>query len=268
MAAHSWAASALILFHLAALSLAAIPDPVKLRQMELRPRAQPDPLAAIVTPALDRASAWLTGLETTLFALARPVRTLTQPYVNGGVPQRWIMFSTPWTDDQYVRLDYYVASGARSGAPRVFRELVLPGQNEGHVRLIHKFSDKAIVGSLDAYRTALAKRYDSGDWGEGSGDSLPPSEVTALMRHFRARFRDGSLAADEDVVRIELWYGEAPIPPPGKTVGAPVVRTRLDILAAYRDGVPDGVAVTPYPRRWTTYREADITWRLIYVAES
>lgn len=258
MSAPAWAVSLLIPFHLVAISLAAIPNPPNEIPLGPASRADADRISAAVTPGLARAAAWMARSQTVLLTLTRPVQVLTQPYVEGGLPQNWNMFSEPATIDRYVRLDFYVASGANPAA--IFRELVLPSLHEDEARLSYSPVDKSVTRSVDSYLSALAE-----DAAAMSPErEAPSSSIAPLVRHFNARFRAGHGVTPEEIARTEIWIGSAPVPPPEAPGGLKNRQRRREILKKYRDREPDDAAQESKPLG-STHREADIIWQLVYV---
>jgi hypothetical protein len=262
-----WVLSLLIAYHLAALTAAAIPAPDALPfPSEIRHPSN-DSIAAAVTPVLDGAARSLSRLEPILFQLSAPVRSLTRVYSEAGLGgQQWNMFSTPYTVDKYVRLDYYVVRDADPLRPRLLRELALPADDEARVRLLHQFRDKVMLNTLDNYFKEVAAASASG------GEPFEPEAARRLrglepiVRYFASRLVR-TLRPGERLVRTELWNGEAPIPPPDQGWEREMRTVRLAALAPFRQG-PAPVAaseVTRYQQRGAMEREADIRWLLVYV---
>jgi len=252
-----WLVSTLITIHLVAISVASLPDP---RELSLvgsasRPTAADDALARTVTPTLDAAVAALAPLEDRAFRLTTPLRTLTRTYIQAGLGQRWNMFSNPLTADQYVRVAHYVESSRQPGRIRVFRELVLPGQRENRARLVHMFRDKAIINSLEALAFNRLETHDA----------ARSSDLYPVGAYFGNRFKAAYLAPDETVVRTEVWFGAAPMPPPGRRLTERALQQRWDVLQRYWDGPDEAPPAGTPPLQGTLQGEADIAWRLDYV---
>jgi hypothetical protein len=246
--------SAFIAFHLVALAINSLPD------LAQRPPVQPsraiefNALSAAVTPILDRIAADLQMLEASIVRVVAPLRPLTEPYITFGLEQKWDMFSGPLPTDQYVRVDEYVVS-AGSRRFRVFQELVLPAQREDLLRFVHKFRDKAVLAVRDEF---LATRTHDGQPVD------TPRDVRPLAKYFRDRFRREYLNADEDVVRTEVWLGEAPTPPLGQRLSDGQREKRLAVLQRYWDGPSERPTSTVVPPVGATQPEADILWTLKY----
>ena len=259
MSSERWLISTLIAIHLIAISAASLPDPRELSLVgsAARPAAPADALARTVTPALDATVAALAPIEAQAFRLTAPLRALTRTYIQAGLRQKWNMFANPVTADQYVRVAHYVESSREPGRIRVFRELALPGQRENRARLVHMFRDKAILNSLEALAVNRLESHDA----ERSSDLEPVSA------YFGNRFKTSYLAPDETVVRTEVWFGAAPMPPTGRRLTDSALQERWDVLQRYWDG-PDETspAATP-PQRGALQGDADIAWRLDYARD-
>jgi hypothetical protein len=268
-----WLLSLLLLYHLVAVAADAIPSPDELTGVAEVRHPHDDGIAALVTPMLDRAALSLARFEPTLFAWSQPLRQITQPYISAGLRQHWVMFAGTITGARYVRLDYYVATDGSLGNPQVFRELVLPSAREDRVRWLRQYLDKAVVNTLDTYFTNLAKYHGAFDGIEPPGrpsalessESLP-RDFVPLLRYFRTRFQRTHLPANARIVRTDLWYGVAEIPPPVQPVNDRVSKGRRKLLNEYQEGPTRivGTASTN-PQRGAVEQEADILWKLEYV---
>jgi len=235
--------SAFIAFHLVALAVNSLPDP------RLRPPVQPSG-----APVLDGLAANLQAFEATIARIVAPLRPLTEPYITIGLEQKWDMFSNPLPTDQYVRVDQYVVSSG-SQRVRVFEELAVPAQREDQPRFVHKFRDKAVLVVRDEFLAAHSRDAKLAD---------APRVVRPLAKYFRDRFRRDYLNADEDVVRTEVWLGEAPIPPPGQRLTDPQLEQRLAVLQRYWNGPYERSTSTALPTLGAAQQEADIVWKLEY----
>ena len=253
-----WLLSALIVFHLVAISVAAIPPPGELNPIQLRHPPGDDALAAALMAILDRGAGWLARIEPHVFDMTEPVRQLTRPYIRIGLRQKWNMFSNPVTVEQYVRVDHYVVSSESPERFRVFQELALPAQREDRVRLIHKFRDKAVLNALETFSVMRATRAAS--------DTLP-RDLVPLARYFRNRFQNEYLDTDERVVRTDVWFGQAPIPLPGHRLGKAETEAHLKILERYWQGPSESVFPGTRPDPGAAQREGDLVWKLEYVDE-
>jgi hypothetical protein len=211
-----WLASLLIAFHVAALVVAAVPAPAELGQRKAN-AARTAGAAGPLRSLFDRALAIVDTVQPAIFRALSPLRTLTRPYLAAGLDQRWQMFSRPYTADLFVRADVYVSGTANT--TRVVRELVLPADPEGRVRLSYQPRDKAVLYALEHAVTTGA------DAAAHHAELQPYFEP--IVRFIGNRI-GRQLAPGERVVRTELWYGERPIPAPGSApAGDAVAWTRL-----------------------------------------
>ena len=255
MSNERWFLSTLIATHLVAISAASLPDPRELNFVPSAATSPPvDSIARLATPALNATAAALSPLEAQAYRLTAPVRTLTRVYVQAGLRQRWNMFSNPVTADQYVRVAHYVRSSREPNRVRVFHELALPGQPEDRARLVHMFRDKALMNSLEAF--VVEGREQTG---------VEPSELDPVASYFGNRFRAAYLTADEELTRIEIWYGLAPTPATGDRLTDSQLQKRWDVVQRYRDGPFETPAPVTPPQPGAFQGEADIVWRLDYV---
>jgi len=265
--------SILLVYHLAALTVAAIPPPEDTNRIG-RLRTPEDPIARWLTPSLDRAATGLSRIEPSLFSLVQPLRWITTPYIEAGLHQNWNMFSNPLTDDQYLRLDYHVVGSDQRRRPSMVRELVFPADREDRVRFFHQFRDKAVLHILEKFALARGKGMMPIDGEAQRRGSIDPAQQTAaverefapLVRYFGDRLERTYLTNGERVVRTDVWAGAAPIPPRGQALSAARLDARLSVLNAYYAG-PSAVALASVPRTvGQTEGEADIAWELIYIA--
>ena len=262
MSPSRWALSALILLHVAALTVGLIPSPEDLNTVG--PVRYPTDLgwiSARVTPVFDRLALVVSQLEPHVFASTRPLAPMSRLYLKNGLAQQFRMFSNPVRGDEYVRMIYVIAS--RTGESRGHaREIVLPMDPDDQTRWTLKYRDKALLNSIAAFAM---------DLGDSSTDApyLDPTtrerfRATALspaVRYFRSRFEAEHLQPDERVVRTELWIGEAPTPALNAPVVVDAVPMRRAILETYR--MPNARRPVPkYLPLGTEQREADIVWTL------
>jgi hypothetical protein len=249
-----WVLSFLIVYHVIAIVVHAIPDPRDLKRIDpdIR-RPVGDIFASHLTPAFDRFATWLPRLESTLFAVTQPLRQVTRPYIRAGLRQDWTMFTDVSVVDQYLRVDYYVRS-QHSQRLRRIQELVYPMAREDRVRVLHDFRDKAIFNLLESYFASKGRPHPEKDAGEG---------LLPLVRYFTNRYRTEQQSDGETLVRTEIWYGRAPIPAPGRAVSDDAVQARLNVLSGYYLG-PAPSAITPSSSLapGAQEREADIVWIL------
>jgi hypothetical protein len=139
---------------------------------------------------------------------------------------------------------------------------VLPAQADGRMRLRHDFRDKAIINALDAFlaRTAGPERRSPAERDAASNDLGP------VVHYFRNQLRDRSLGGERTIVRTELWYGRALIPPPGQSPSDETRSAREQALTAHaaRSVVADGAQFDQHALG-SEQREADILWTLEYI---
>jgi hypothetical protein len=251
-----WLLSTLIAIHLVAISAASLPDPHELSvgisvaavsPVDRSARVAPTPLEAIV--------ATLGPMEAAAHRLTEPIRTLTRSYVQAGLRQKWNMFANPVTADQYARVAYYVRSSREPSRVRVFRELVLPGQREDRVRLVHMFRDKAILNSFEALAVNRLERPDSEHF----------ADLDPIAAYFSDRFRAKYLTPDEAITRTEIWFGLAATPAIGDRLTDSQQQQRSTVLERYRDGPVDAPAPGVPLQAGFVQAESDIVWRLEYV---
>jgi hypothetical protein len=171
------------------------------------------------------------------------------------------MFAAPRVADQYVRLDHLVVDRA-SGRRTIVSELVLPAHPDDRMRLRHDFRDKAIINALDAYLV----RTVSGDRRSGSAPGAASNDLGPVVRYFRNQLRDRSPRGEQTIARTELWYGRAPIPPPGQSLPDDTRNAREQALTAYAAGraARDASALEQHALG-VEQREADIIWTLEYI---
>jgi hypothetical protein len=248
--------SALLLYHVIAISVDAVPDPARMKPVASAAPVASDAVSRALTPVFNGLAAVVAALEPGLYRVTGPLRLLTRPYINAGLRQRWNMFTEPVVYDHYLRVDYYLAPTGTSTASR-FQELVLPVGREDRVRLLHDFRDKDLINLLIAVYTPPIGPIDP---------ALPQDDLGMVAHYFRRRFESGS-DPPVRVVRTEIWYGSAPIPPPGESVAPAVLASRLDALLNYYDGPAPAVPVAAgaRPGVTATERQADIVWTLAYV---
>jgi hypothetical protein len=254
MSGRQWFISLLIVYHVVAVVVDAIPDPARMKPVlpEVRHPTE-DAVASVLTPAFDRVAAWMPRLEPKLFAATEPLRWLTRPYIHAGLRQHWNMFTDVAGEDRYLRLDYYVQSGG--SRPRRIQELVFPAGREDRVRVLHDFRDKAVIN-------LLADFFDSQV--QSPADVHTTDGLTPLVRSFTRQFKARELTDRDRVLRTEVWSGAAPIPPRGQAVPDSVLSARLEVLSSYYAGPVSSVVSGSASRVvGDREREADITWKLV-----
>ena len=261
-----WVISCCLAWHL--LAVAAVILPTVTADSAPQPsQRRADRVAAAVAPVLDHAAAgvWQVARATTV--VTAPVRRATRDYARGlGFVRHWRMFVPPSLNDEYVRLRYYVGSTAAhssGGAPTwVASEIVLPAHPFGKVRGIAAFRDrrrdKAVDEMADRYRQRMRTRQHAK---QGLSDELRPA-----VRYFSRQFAKGRLQAGERIVRVEVWLGRAPSPPPGMSDNPDLKARREQVLDGYyrRGGVESQLGTVRYSPYGAAEQEADITWTLMF----
>ena len=257
-----WRASALILFHVVAVSVAIIPAPGEIDDVgPPRSGMEGDPVSTALTPWFDRAARVVLAVETVLHDVLRPIRRITEPYVKAGVKQSWRMFSTPPTEDRYIRLDYYTETSPQ--APLlVLSEIVLLVPDGESLRY---FRGKAIRNALDTYLHKDFAYVGTAAPGDAEVDAARYEDLIPLVRHFRKRFARTRAETSSRIIRTELWFGRASMAPPGQRLDETVLKTRRMALESYGRRPPRNHSRLILPRRGAVHRELDLTWSLEYV---
>jgi hypothetical protein len=126
------------------------------------------------------------------------------------------------------------------------------------------FRGKAIRNALNGY---LEKKlgFVPIDGVDDPSNSLVYRDLVPLVRYFRARFERNRLHSEEKVIRTELWFGSAPIPPRGQRTEVENLARRATALGAYREKRPSEVVLYQAPPEGTVRQEVDIQWRLEFV---
>jgi hypothetical protein len=264
MSPFRWALSGFLVWHLLALFVRALPPPDLYPVTDLAPR--PAAEGTPVTPLLDTLARGLRPVALGLARITRPVSRPANVYLNTiGFAQQWRMFSRPPTNDQYVRLQYYVGKTQPEWAAT---ELVVPASPEYQARLVRSYldstRDKAIMVALENFqrlREPLKLRPDM-------RPSELPDYVAPVLRYFANRFARQRLLPGEKILRAELWYGVAPMTLAGKPNDDLLRQRRKAVIEKYYDGPVEMRGVIPsYPQYHTVEREGDILWLLDYFEE-
>lgn len=271
MKASGWAVSALVTWHLAAISCAAFPPAD--RFTDARARLLPNPGGAPRSAAAQAIDGGLRALLPALRAAAH-VADWTRPVFRRyhsltGTWQNWSMFGDPPRSDRYMRVRYYVRP-ERGARVWMATELIWPAHREDRVRLLQSFQDsfrdKALDISLDRFR----EHRDASLIQPSTRSDQLPDDLAPAARYFARRFsRSQSLAArGESIVRIEVWVGTARNHPPGESPDPTVYAARIAALQFYYEGpVEQRFGVPRYPPYHGAEREADIEWVLEYFEE-
>jgi hypothetical protein len=266
MSAKRWLLSALLAWHLVAITLGSLASPGSVPPVGPVRHPTDNLLSAALTPPLDTLANWVNPLPTTLTRAAGPVRGLAAKYIAlTGVSQSWKMFSNPPVVDQYLRVRYYVGSGSNGRPAWAATELVLPAHREDQVRVVagywDAYRDKAMTSALARFHEARTNALLRPD----TTSAELPDHIAPIGRYFKRRFEREWLKPDERVLRTEIWYGFATMPGPGQTRSPKQVEDRQAILRAYYGGpVEDHLVAPAYPPYHVAETEADITWVLEY----
>ena len=271
MSAKRWALSVFFVWHVIATGLGSL-EPSGF-ELTVGPPRHPenDPIAATLTPALDSLAAVVAPALDGFIRAARPLGQLAAAYLDIiAVGQHWKMFSIPPNTNEYVRVRYYVGPRAATGQTSLgpvwtATELVMPAHHEDEVKLFQayrdSFRDKAMMVARDRFRRNLPTRLIKPD----TVSSELPDDLAPIARYFARRFQREALRSDEDILRTEIWFGAAPMPPPGTTPDPTRVEARLSVVRGYYDGpVEDHFARPATPVYHAAEEESDIIWVLEY----
>jgi hypothetical protein len=259
MTAREWVLSLLIAFHLVAVTLAAIPRPVPGRLTPVS-RSDADPIAAVFNPPLTHLANELNSAQRQIHRTSSGFRAISRPYIAAGIPQNWSMFSNVLVIQRYLRVDFHVRGSGKT--PVVYRQLVLPSQNEGEPRLSYRSADKAVRVLMGSFLSRLRDEEEADVSDDSQGD---PRSVEPLLRHFATRFAQELATPLDEITRMELWAGSVPIPPPGEVPQFPA-ELRREVLNRYRTLEPAPAPISRLPVG-TTQPQGDLTWQLVHVAE-
>jgi hypothetical protein len=182
-----------------------------------------------------------------------------------GLRQEWTMFATPAAFDQYVRVRYFIESGA-AGDGRFWAatELVMPAHREDRVRLLQSFRDsyrdKAIASALQEF--VRRPGHDT-----ATPDTRPQTisdDLAPVARFFAAQFGRQYLGSGERIVRTEVWVGTAAIPARPAMQPSGRLERQAALLAYYEGPSEHRLRVPPYALYHAADDEADIRWVLEY----
>jgi hypothetical protein len=256
-------------WHLFAIAVAALPPPDRLSQPTQRdPSASPGPVFYRITLALDAAARAVEIVESGLWRLTRPVHPAINYYLGlTGLSQNWAMFANPPTTAQYLRVRYYVEPRG-GGRAWVATELVWPSNREDRVRTFQSFRDSYRDKALAVASGRFYDRRKPAMITPGARPEELPDDLAPVARYFSRAFARTHLDDTEEIVRTEVWFGNAPIPPLGTQLDEADRRERALALQAYYDGpVEQRLTVPAYPPYHAGEREADIEWLLEYFEE-
>jgi len=211
MSGYERAVSLLLVGHLSALTVdALLPPDVIAPPAESQPA--PDTLSRLLHSPVDAAFRGLVAANGVLWRVTAPLRALTAPYLDASaLYQQWQMFAVPARSLQYVELrTVWDAGPPRAGGGVVTsRALVFPIVQLGRGGwLAGSARDKAVANAILTYH-------------EQRGDEVEPSpQLQALLTYFIEN-ETVTAPSGTGLRRAELWYGRAPLPPPGsRTVRA------------------------------------------------
>lgn len=266
MSRSHWVLSGLLILHLGAVALGAIPTPSTLRQIPPPRHPTDDLLAAYLTPSVDRGAALVYRAASTVWRAMAPLSQFARLYLRSmGLGQQWAMFWEPPKQDEYVRLRYYVGRPNETRAAWTATELVFPEGRDDELRLVRAYwtkpRDKSVFSALDLFLrqrkpTALGADTDPNDL---------PADLRPVCRYFGRRFQDRYLTTGERVLRTEVWFGTAPVSPRGVSEDPSILDARLDTLRRYYAGpIEDHVLDDAGSPLNAVERESDVTWVLEY----
>jgi hypothetical protein len=269
MTVRRWALSAFFVWHIAATAVGAFGSASAVRPITASDRPPADALAAYLTPVFDRWAVSASSIPGAVERLSKPVRWAIDSYLLvTGLGQNWKMFSVPPRVHQYMRVRYFVGRPADTGdyQPQwTATELVMPAHREDVVRLLQSyrdsFRDKAMA---IAHQNFVSGRKDVLLKPDTKSAELP-DDLAPIARYFGRRFERRALRPGEQVVRTEVWFGTAPMRPPGSSTEDELVQARWEVLRTYYGGPVERHFGRPLiPTYRATEQEADIEWVLEY----
>lgn len=248
-----------VLFQVVAITVAAIPAPGDLPAIEPSGFNSQSAVTRLVSPIADDAAVFVVTIAGELWRALGVVRALTGPYVDiTAQHQRWHMFSGPLTVNEIVRARYYVARASEPSSRPAWlaTQVILPAHPPEWWRLLASFrgsfSDKAISSTLADFRSHTAGSTLRGEERE---------EFAPVARYFAGQY-ERRLAPGERIVRTEIWYGRAPIPPGGALAATPDDVTAPTPVAA--GIVEQHENFPPYSGLLSREREGPVEWMLVY----
>jgi hypothetical protein len=277
--------SALAAFHLVSITTAAIiRDP-----QDAQPAHRNDQgggLPTMLTSGLSAIAEGIASANAELWRRSNGLRQITTPYIRTlTLDQRWNMFSRSSQAEEYVRISFGLMPGvpAPDGreAARVVHELVYPTWRADRIRALRAYRDsyrdkaieQVVFGFVEKNGPQLLRELtqrrrlgfrDAPDL-QHRLDALS-EDFGALTRYYRAQYGRHFLQPEETIGRTEVWFGVAPIAPPGEPAGLDR-QARDRALAAYFDG-PVATVRAEQPSLGTEERGAGVIWTLYYVEPS
>jgi hypothetical protein len=266
MTGRQWILSGLIVWHVSAVLLRAIPDPGALPPFV--PVQRTDGWRGAVTALVDSAAAAWAPVPQAVGSLLRPLRKPFDFYTTlTAQGQSWAMFSNPPVVDEYLRVRYYVLPS--SGRLWMATQLVWPAHPEYRVRLLQSFRDSYLD---KIFSVASSEFYAHRKRDLIRPDTRPqelPDDLAPIARYYSRVFAKQLRNRGDRVVRTEVWVGTAPNAPPGHRLPEAVLHARRVLLEEYYDGIVEQrFNVPPYPPYHGVEQETDIKWLLEYYEES
>ena len=265
MIPRQWILSALIVWHVTAVLIRALPDPGQLPGFA--PSQPTEGWRGVVTTGLDAVGLAVVPVTRSLADAVRTIRPPVDAYIRlTGVSQAWGMFSNPPRVDQYLRVRYYVRP--HEGRPWMATQLVWPAHREYQVRLLQSFRDSYLDKAFSVATDLFHQRRKPAQLRPDTRPEELPDDLAPIARYYSRIFAQ-RLPPGERIVRTEVWTGEAPNTPPGRERDEQALNRRRAVLQAYYEGVvEERFRVRPYPPYHGGEREADIYWLLEYFEES
>jgi hypothetical protein len=220
-------ASAFIAWHLAAITIAALPLPDDISKVHGERFSPDDGLARVVRPRLDAVQPAFENSVMWLRQMLAPVERLTDPYVRGLlIGQVWRMFAQPPRSNSWMVVRVF--SRHPDGAHDTQNILAMPASGLYAWRFVSAygpgFRDKALANALEAY---LKLKQESPKLPDDAPTHFGRDVLGPISRYYAGE-RRRELPAGAQVERLEIWYGYQPMS--GR--GDPPV-PRLDIERYY-----------------------------------
>jgi hypothetical protein len=209
-----WAISFLILAHLVAVFVGAVPN-LDDFGMSLDERIAASPVPTVAA-ALDAASVRLVWLHRVTRSATAPLRRLSLAYL--GITrqsEQWSMFCNPSRVQQQVRLGYRLrlADGTSTTEYQTVFPVGRPDEWKILRSYVNAFEDKPFTSVAGTYRKQLARAQSS-----GVATPTPEMLITLkpLTRYYARRRVASGLPSEVRLEAVEYWWGLTPIPAPGR----------------------------------------------------
>jgi hypothetical protein len=257
---------AFVIWHLVAIIEGAVPPATQFTFPERQSLSASGMLVERVTPVLDGLSAAIVPVVRSVRWVTSPIRPITRRYrALTGLGQSWNMFSNPSRNDRYVRVRYHIQSP--QGRRWTATELISPANREDRMRWFQSFRDSYRDKDLNISLTNFYNHRKADSIRPDTRPSELPNDLAPIAHYFERRFRRG-LSSTERIVRVEVWYGLAPTPPPGQSTEEDRLAQRRAVLQDYYEGpIEQRVRTPPLPPYHGVETEADIRWILEYYEE-